>query len=115
MADFSFDVHRVTPEAPVYNVLKTPMEGTRIKRRLKSTDAQRRWSVEIRGRTTAEKNSILSHYNGQTGTLLPFNWNVPAAWGGDTFYVTYDEFSYENPNGLYNVWEIFIVFLEEIL
>lgn len=115
MADFSFNVHRITPEAPVFNVVKTQMEGTRVKRRLKSTESQRRWSVEIRGRTTSEKNAILSHYNGQQGGTTPFYWNVPAPWGGDTFYVTYDDFSYENPDGLYNVWEIYIVFLEEIV
>jgi hypothetical protein len=115
MADFSFEIHRLTPEAPKYNVLATKMEGWRVKRRLKSTAPQRRWTIEIRGRTNGERDSILSHYNGQFSSLIPFNWIVtPIFFGNYTFYVTYEEFEYDNPDGLGNVWNFNITFLEEL-
>lgn len=114
MADFTFDIHRMTPEKPRYNVIQTKMEGWRVKRRLKSTVPQRRWAVEIRGRTNTERDAIIAHYNGEYGELTPFNWIVPTFFGGDTFYVTYEEFSYSNPPGLGNIWDFSIVFLEEI-
>ena len=114
MADFTFGIHRLTPEKPNYNVLQTKMDGWRVKRRLKSTVPQRRWSMEIRGRTNSERDSILAHYNGQTGSLTPFDWIVPTFFGGQTFYVTYEDFSYENPDGLGNIWNFQIIFLEEL-
>ena len=115
MADFTFAVHRVTPEPPKYNVLQTKMEGWRVKRRLKSTVPQRRWSIEIRGQTNTERNSILSHWSGQYGPLTPFNWIVtPTFFGDATYYVTYEDFSYANPEGMGNIWNFSIIFLEEI-
>lgn len=114
MADFTFDIHRMTPEAPKYNILSTRAEGWRVKRRLKSTLPQRRWAIEIRGRTNTERDALLAHYNGQYSSLTPFNWVVPTFFGGDTFYVTYEEFDYENPDGLGNIWDFHIVFLEEL-
>lgn len=114
MADFTFEIHRLTPEAPKYNVLQTKMEGWRVKRRLKSTEPQRRWTVEIRGRINSERDSILSHYNGQIGSLTPFDWIVPTFFGGQTFYVTYESFTYENPDGMGNVWDFQIIFIEEL-
>jgi hypothetical protein len=114
MADFNFNIHRMTPEAPKYNVVATKMEGWRVKRRLKSTQPQRRWVIEIRGRINSERDLILAHYNGQNAGLTPFNWVVPSFFGGQTYYVTYEDFSYENPDGLGNVWNFLIVFLEEL-
>lgn len=115
MVDFNFALHRLTPEAPKFNVLQTKMEGWRVKRRLKSTLSQRRWTVEIRGQTNTERDAILAHYNGQQGSLTPFDWIInPIFFGDDTFTVTYESFSYENPNGLGNVWIFNIIFLEEL-
>ena len=115
MTDFSFAIHRLTPEPPKYNVLTTQMEGWRVKRRLKSTQPQRRWAIEIRGQTNSERDLILTHWNGQKGSLTPFNWIVtPIFFGDDTFYVTYEELSYVNPSGIGNVWHFNITFLEEL-
>lgn len=119
MADFTFEIHSFTPEAPKYNVLSTKTEGWRVKRRLKSTDPQRRWSIEIRGRTTVEKDAIVDHFNGQKADLLPFNWVVtPAAFdvtGDGTYYVTYEEFQFDNAESVYNIWDFSIIFLEELV
>ena len=115
MVDFAFPVHRVSPEAPKYNVLQTKMEGWRVKRRLKSSLPQRRWTVEIRGRTNSERDLILTHYNGQQGPLTPFDWIItPTFFGNETIEVTYESFTYENPDGLGNVWNFNIIFLEEL-
>jgi hypothetical protein len=115
MVDFVFPIHRMTPKAPKYNIVSTTMEGWRVKRRLKSSMPIREWSVEIRGRLNAERDLILAHYNGQTASLTPFNWVVPTFFGGQTFYVTYKEFDYDNPDGLGNIWDFHIVFREELL
>lgn len=113
--DFEFAIHRMTPEAPKYNVLQTKMEGWRVKRRLKSSVPQRRWSVEIRGQTNDERDSILTHYATQQGPLIPFNWIVtPTFFGGETYYVTYEQLDYENPDGLGNVWNFLITLIEEL-
>jgi hypothetical protein len=116
MADFTFEIHSFIPEPPIYNVLTTKMEGWKVKRRLKSTAPQRRWHIEIRGRTTSEKNSIVSHFEGQYSNLTPFNWVVnPTSFDSGTYYVTYEDFQFENSKqGVYNVWDFSITFLEEI-
>ena len=87
-----------------------------INGRLKSTAPQRRWQIEIRGRTTAEKDAIVSHFNGQKSNLTPFNWVVnPTTFDNATYYVTYEEFQFENSQQyLYNVWDFSIIFLEEL-
>jgi len=118
MADFTFEIHSFNPEPPVYNIIQTKMEGWRIKRRLKSSLPQSRWSIEIRGRTNAEKDAILAHYTGQTAGLTPFNWTVTPAWfdstGGSPYYVTYESFSYTHVAGMNNIWNFEITFLEEL-
>ena len=116
MGNFTFPIHRMTPlSAPVYNVVKTQMEGWHIKRRLKSANPVRRWEVEIRGRTNSERDEIIAHWNSQKGDVIPFNWVVPTFWGGNTFYVTYEEMNYDNPPGLGNVWDFVIIFKEELV
>ena len=116
MADFTFEIHSFSPEPPLFNILKTKMEGWRVKRRKKSTSSQRRWSIEIRGRNDTEKDAIVAHWNGQSGTLLPFNWTVnPTGFANATYYVTYEDFKYQNPEGLYHIWDFSIIFLEEIV
>lgn len=114
MADFTFEIHRMTPGIPKYHVVQTQFEGWKIKRRLKSSDPRRSWNVEIRGRTNTERDAIISHWNTQKGTLIPFNWVVPTFFGGDTFYVVYVDMSYANPEGLGNIWNFDINFLEEL-
>lgn len=115
MADFTFDFHRCTPrEAPKYNVLKTQMEGWKVKTRLKSTDPVRWWEIEIRGRTNTERDLIIAHWDGQFGQTTPFNWVRPASWDGITYYVTYESMNYTNPPGFFNVWDFVIIFKEEI-
>lgn len=118
MANFTFAIHKMAPGKPEYNVLSTQGEGMKVKSRLKSTDPKRTWEVEIRGRTTAEKDSILAHYNGQNGFNIPFNWVVTPTFfvGGvaTTYYVRYKEFTMANPPGLGNIWEIGITFVEEL-
>lgn len=119
MADFTFSVHRVTPGKPEYNVVSTPMEGWKVKSRLKSTHPRRTWTIEIRGQTNDEKDLILAHYDGQNGFNIPFNWIVtPDFFSGSTptiYYVRYKEFTYENPEGIGNIWHFNIVFVEEIV
>jgi hypothetical protein len=119
MANFTFEIHRLTPGKPEYNVLSTPMEGWKVKSRLKSTHPRRTWDIEVRGQTNTEKDLILAHYDGQNGFNLPFNWTVnPTFFSGDvstTYYVRYKEFKYENPAGLGNVWNFTITFVEEIV
>lgn len=117
MADFTFSVHRVTPHPRKYNVLLTTMEGWLKKARMKSTEGYRKWDVEIRGRTNTEKAAIVSHYEGQNGELTPFNWVVTPSFfeGGNTYYVRYESFTHENPDGLGNVWNFSITFVEELV
>ena len=81
---------------------------------MKSTLSQRQWTIEIRGRTNTERDAILSHYNSMKGSLTPFNWIVPTFFGGNTFYVTYGDFSYSNPDGMGNIWNFQIMFVEEL-
>lgn len=118
MANFTFPIHRMSPGKPEYNVISTQMEGWKVKSRLKSTEPRRTWEVEIRGRTNSEKDSIVAHFDGQNGYNIPFNWIVvPNFFTGDndtTYYVRYKEFSYSNPPGLGNIWEIIISFAEEL-
>ena len=119
MADFTFAIHRCTPGVPEYNVLSTPMEGWKVKTRMKSTHPKRTWNIEIRGQTNAEKDSIISHYSGQGASNVPFNWVVTPIFfcGGTatTYYVRYKEVSYENPDGVGNVWNFSITFVEELI
>jgi len=118
MADFTFTIHRCSPGTPTYNVLVTPMEGWRKKTRLKSTHPLQTWNVAIRGQTNTEKDLIVAHYKGQGGYLTPFNWVVtPSFFSGDTpttYYVRYKEFTYENPDGLGNIWNFDITFEEDL-
>lgn len=112
---FTFPIHRLTSDPPKYNVLQTNMDGWRTKRRLKSTAPQRRWTIEIRGRTNDERDLIITHYNSKKGSLTPFNWTInPTFFGEATYYVTYEDFSYDNPDGMGNVTNFLIVFLEEL-
>ena len=117
MADFSFEIHRCAPGTPEYNLTSSQMEAWKIKSRLKSTHPRSTWEIEIRGRTNAEKDLILAHYNGQGGYNIPFNWIVtPIFFSGDTpttRYVRYKEFKYSNPPGVGNIWDFVIVFVEE--
>jgi hypothetical protein len=118
MADFSFPIHRMSPGAPEYNVLQTDMEGWKRKSRLKSTHPRRTWDIEIRGRTNSEKDLIIAHWDGQAAGNLPFNWIVtPTFFSGGvptTYYVRYKELKYENPEGMGNVWNFNISFVEEL-
>jgi hypothetical protein len=113
--DFTFEIHRCVPHAPQYNIIKTQMEGFREYRRLKSTDPIRRWDIEMRGKTNAERDSILSHYNFHNGGLDPFYWTPnPTFFGSDTEYVTYEDFQMDCPEGLGNIWHFYITFKEEL-
>lgn len=118
MANFTFAIHRMTPGKPEYNVASTQMEGWKVKSRLKSTDPKRSWEVEIRGRTNAERDSIIAHYDGQNGFNVPFNWVVTPNWFTNgvptTYFVRYKEFSYANPPGIGNIWDFVISFIEEL-
>lgn len=114
MTDFDFPVHRMTPGPPKWNVLQTQMEGWTKKTRLKSTVPVREWTIEIRGRTNTERDLIIAHYNGQFGETTAFNWIVPEFFGGETYYVRYKTFSYENPEGLGNIWNFEIGFEEDM-
>jgi hypothetical protein len=104
----------MSPSAKKYNVLKTEMEGMKVKTRLKSTSPVREWEIEIRCRTNTERDAILTHYEGQNGSLTAFNWTAPTFFGGETYFVRYKEFEYENPEGLGNVWNFRIIFEEVI-
>jgi hypothetical protein len=119
MADFTFSIHRCSPGPKEYNVTSTPMEGWKVKSRMKSTHPRRTWGVEIRGRFNDEKDSILAHYDGQGGFNTPFNWVVtPIFFCGNvatTYYVRYKELTYENPDGLGNIWNFSINFVEELV
>jgi len=118
MADFTFEIHRLTPGKPEYNVIFTGMEGWKVKSRLKSSDPKRTWTIEIYGRTNSEKDAIIAHYDGQEGANTPFNWTVnPIFFSGGvstTYYVRYKEIEYANPKGLGNVWDFTISFVEEL-
>jgi hypothetical protein len=119
MADFTFPIHRCTPGPKEYNVLSTTSEGWKVKTRMKTTHPRQTWNVEIRGRTDAEKDSIVSHYDGQGANNVPFNWVVtPVFFAGGTpttRYVRYKEFSWENPDGLGNIWNFAITFVQEVV
>ncbi len=113
---FNFEVHSINPHTPEWNVLQTDMEGWKRKTRLKSTDPIRRWTVEIRGRTNSEKDSILAHFNDNNGALTNFLWNVlPTIWNtgyGTSYQVQYESFEYANPDNIANVWDFTITFRE---
>jgi hypothetical protein len=115
MADFTFGLHSMIQLGPSeYNVLSTKGEGWTVKTRLKSTRPARRWQVEIRGRTIAERDLILAHWDTQYGTLDYFNWIVPAFWGGETYVVYYETMDISNPENIGNIFEFSIVFKEAL-
>jgi len=115
MANFSFPIHRMTPGTPQYNVISTKFDGWKIKKRLKSSTPLRTWNIEIRGRTNTERDAIIVHWNTQNGSLIPFTWDVPTFFGGTSFYVTYVDMSYANPDGIGNIWNFDINFMEELV
>jgi len=113
---FNFEVHSIKPKTPDWNVLQTQFEGWNRKTRLKSTDPIRGWSIEIRGRTNTEKDTILAHFNDQNGTYMNFTWNVlPTIWNtgyGTSYQVTYETLEYVNPGNVANIWDFVIAFKE---
>jgi hypothetical protein len=115
---FNFDVHSIDPHTPQWNVLETDFEGWKRKTRLKSTDPIHKWTVEVRGRTSTEKDLIVAHWNDQQGPLTNFTWNVlPIIWNagyGTSFQVQYEMMKFENPENIANVWDFTIVFREWI-
>lgn len=92
--DFSYEPHAVRPGTPQWNVLATDMEGMTKKTRLISTRSKMTWELEFRLQTKAERDLLLAHYNGQNGSLTPFNWtSVPSYIDStSTYYVRYVEY-----------------------
>jgi hypothetical protein len=96
MADFDFDPHHCVQTKKEYNVLKTDMEGMKIKTRLKSTLPLRQWELVFHLQSNTERNALLSHYDGQYGSLTPFNWtSIPEHISAESSiyvrYVSYKE------------------------
>ena len=92
MADFAFVPSRSFEVERGYNVLRTEMEGFKIKTRLKSNKKKRVFELFFMGLTVAEKDSIVSHYDGQYSGLTPFYWTtVPdhVSSTEDSIYVRY--------------------------
>ena len=114
MANFNFIPHHCSPTRKDYNVVRTDMEGMRIKTRLKSTRPIREWELEFRIQNKTERDALLSHYDSQYGTLSPFNWtSIPTYISSEaSVYVRYKSYSEELM--VMNVWEIKIS-LEEAL
>jgi hypothetical protein len=114
MANFAFVPHHCTPKRKDYNVVRTDMEGMRIKTRLKSTNPIREWELEFRVQNNTERAALLSHYDGEYGILTPFNWtSVPDYISAETsIYVRYKVYSEELV--VNNVWEITIEFEESL-
>jgi len=117
MADFNISgISKAEPIGqPNYNTVKTKMEGMKIKARIKSPDPDQQYSIIYRGITDAEKETIMSHYNGQFGDAIPFYWrNVPSHINSGTdMYVRYN--SIETVRVFNNLWECTIVFDQEII
>jgi hypothetical protein len=115
---FEFEVHAIDPHTPQWNVLTTDMEAWTRKTRLKSTDPIRKWTIEVRGRTNAEKDLILAHWNDNQGTLTNFTWNIlPEVWNagyGTSYFVNYMSMEFSNPDNNANIWDFIIVFREWI-
>lgn len=112
---FSFDIHRCTTKAPRWNNVATEMEGMKKKTRLKSTQPQREWEIEIHLQDDSETDLILDHFNdcyGINGDI--FLWERPDFFGGGSYYVRYKTFDYSNPEGLGTHWDFTISFEEEV-
>lgn len=78
MANFDYIPSKSSEIEREYNVLKTPMEGMRIKTRLKSDTKKRIFELFFSGQTLIEKDAIVSHYDGQYAGAVPFYWtSVP--------------------------------------
>lgn len=105
MADFTFECHHCEPGTPIYNVLSTEMEGVTEKSRLISTRPKKTWQIEIRLQTKAERDQVLAHYTGQSGTLIPFNWTTVPSYidSTSTYYVKYVEYSETLTATLFNI------------
>jgi hypothetical protein len=114
MANFSWISHRTEPDAPIWNVVSTDMEGMKKKTRLKSTDPMRMWTLFFRIQTNAERETLLGHFNAQYGSTEPFYWtSVPDHISAEaSIYVRY--VYYKETIQLYDIWEIEVKF-EEVL
>lgn len=114
MADFNFSIHHCTQTKKQYNVLRTDMEGFKVKKRLKSTLPVRMWECELRLLSNTERNAILAHYDGQYGETIPFDWtSIPEHISSESsisvFYYSYEEEVIAN-----NVYNIIIEFEESL-
>jgi hypothetical protein len=87
MSNFTYNCHHITPGAPKYNNLKTEGEGMKRKTRLISSDPFLTWTLEFRLQTKAERDNILTHFNGQYGDTIPFYWtSVPTYISNASYY-----------------------------
>jgi hypothetical protein len=117
-ADFVWTPHRVEGGIPMYNVVKTDMEGMRTKTRLKSTKPTRTWTLYFRIQTQVEFEAILNHYKSVSGTLQEFHWTgsaIPAHVNPASesyFNVRYNDLSAEPV--AWTVWNLTIKFDEAI-
>ena len=115
-SDFNWNPHRVEPQAPVWNVARTQMQGTKVKTRLISTVPIRNWTLFFHVQTNAQREAFLAHYNGQCGDFMPFYWySIPVhILGTDVapYWVRYK--TYKETPTLFGIWEIEISFEENI-
>jgi hypothetical protein len=63
------------------------------------------WKMEFRLLTKIQRDAILAHYNGQKGSLTPFNWtSVPSYIDStSTYYVRYIEYSETLTATMFNI------------
>lgn len=112
--DFNFTPHHCVPLKKDYNVLRTEMEGMKVKTRLKSTRPLRAWELEFRIQNNNERLAYLGHWDNQYGICVPFNWlSVPDYISTESsIYVRY--ISYKEELIVNNVWIITVQFEEAL-
>ncbi len=77
--DFATTPHEVVEENPIYNNVITPSESMKKEYLNLSATALQRYRLTFKNCTTAEKDAIVSHYQGRYGGYDSFIWTaVPA-------------------------------------
>lgn len=111
MANFTWTPDAVEPAMPQFPVVVTQSDSFKKNYQLIDTTAVEQFKLLFKNASTTDRNSILSHFNGEYGGYTSFSWTTVPSYikSGASQTVRYISYS-ESPVSESGLWAIEIVF-----
>ena len=85
---FTIKPNNVLELVPEYNNVTSQTESMIKEYFQVSATAVKKYNLEFKAKTTTERNSILNHYNDQSGGYYPFSWQTVPSYIGSGSSIT---------------------------